>query len=75
MPDDPEEKLMILQPSEDCRKIARLLSNETSIRILKLLDKRSLSASDLADELHMRLNTLKNNLDSFLEARLIRIRQ
>jgi ArsR family transcriptional regulator len=75
MPDNPEEKLLVLQLSEDCRKIARLLSNETSIRILKLLDKRSMSTSDLADELHMRLNTLKYNLDSLLEAGLIRIRQ
>jgi ArsR family transcriptional regulator len=71
---DPEEKLLILQLSDDCRKIARLLSNETSIRILKLLDQRSMSASDLADELQMRLNTLKYNLDSLLEAGLIRIR-
>jgi ArsR family transcriptional regulator, arsenate/arsenite/antimonite-responsive transcriptional repressor len=71
---DPEEKLLILQLSEDCRKIARLLSNETSIRILNLLHKRSMSAGDLANELQMRLNTLKYNLDSLLEAGLIRVR-
>ena len=75
MPDNPEEKLLILQLSEDSRKIARLLSNETSIRILKLLDKRSMSAGDLADELEVRLNTLKYNLDSLLEAGMIRVRQ
>ncbi|WP_235282897.1 transcriptional regulator [Methanosarcina sp. 1.H.T.1A.1] len=66
---------MILQLSEDSRKIARLLSNETSVRILKLLDRRSMSAVDIADELEMRLNTLKYNLDSLLEAGLIRVRQ
>jgi ArsR family transcriptional regulator len=75
MPENPEEKLLILQLSEDSRKIARLLSNETSIRILKLLDRRSMSAADIADELEVRLNTLKYNLDSLLEARLIRVRQ
>ncbi len=75
MPENPEEKLLILQHSEDSRKIARLLSNETSIRILKLLDRRSMSAADIADELEMRLNTLKYNLDSLLEAGLIRVRQ
>ena len=75
MPDNPEEKLLILQLSDDCRKIARLLSNETSIKILKLLHKRSMSAGDLADELQMRLNTLKYNLDSLLEVGLIRVRQ
>lgn len=75
MPENPEEKLLILQHSEDSRKIARLLSNETSIRILKLLDRRSMSAADIADELEIRLNTLKYNLDSLLEAGLIRVRQ
>jgi ArsR family transcriptional regulator, arsenate/arsenite/antimonite-responsive transcriptional repressor len=74
MPEDPEEKLLILQLSEDCRRIARLLSNETSIRILNLLNNRSMSAGDLANELQMRLNTLKYNLDSLLEAGLIRVR-
>jgi predicted ArsR family transcriptional regulator len=75
MPDNPEEKLLILQLSEDSRKIARLLSSETSIRILKLLNKKSMSASDLADELGVRLNTLKYNLDSLLEAGMIRVRR
>jgi len=75
MPDNSEEKMLILQLSEDCRKIARLLSNETSIRILKLLGKRSMSAGDLANELQVRLNTLKYNLDSLLEVGLIRVRQ
>lgn len=75
MPENPEEKLLILQLSEDSRKIARLLSNKTSIRILKLLDRRSMSAADIADELEVRLNTLKYNLDSLLEVGLIRVRQ
>lgn len=74
MPDNPEEKMLILQLSEDSRKIARLLSSETSIRILKLLNKKSMSAGNLADELGVRLNTLKYNLDSLLEAGMIRVR-
>jgi ArsR family transcriptional regulator, arsenate/arsenite/antimonite-responsive transcriptional repressor len=75
MPENPEEKLLILQISEDSRKIARILSNEISIRILKLLDRKSMSAADIADELGVRLNTLKYNLDSLLEVGLIRVRQ
>lgn len=75
MPENPEEKLLILQLSEDSRKIARILSNETSIKILKLLERRSMSAADIADKLEVRLNTLKYNLDSLLEAGLIRVRQ
>jgi predicted ArsR family transcriptional regulator len=34
-----------------------------------------MSAGDLADELKVRLNTLKYNLDSLLKAGLIRVRQ
>lgn len=75
MPDNSEEKLLILQLSEDCKRIARLLSNETSIRILNILHKKSMSAGDLAVELQIRLNTLKYNLDSLLEVGLIRVRQ
>lgn len=75
MPDNSEEKLLILQLSEDCKRIARLLSNETSIRILNLLYKKAMSAGDLAEELQVRLNTLKYNLDSLLEVGLIRVRQ
>jgi ArsR family transcriptional regulator, arsenate/arsenite/antimonite-responsive transcriptional repressor len=75
MPDNKEEKLLILQLSEDSKKVARLLSNETSIRVLKMLDKRSMSAGDLANELEMRLNSLKYNLDSLLEAGLIKVRK
>lgn len=70
-----EEKLLILPLSEDSRKIARILSNETSTRVLKLLERRCMSAGDIAEELDVRLNTLKYNLDSLLEVGLIRIRQ
>ncbi|MCQ1534929.1 helix-turn-helix transcriptional regulator [Methanosarcina sp. KYL-1] len=70
-----EEKLLILPLSADSRKIVRVLSNETSTEILNLLERRSMSAGDLADELEVRLNTLKYNLDSLLEAGLIRVRQ
>jgi predicted ArsR family transcriptional regulator len=73
--DKSEERLLILQLSEECKKIARLLSNETSIRILNQLQRKSMSASDLAKELQVRLNTLKYNLDSLLEVGLIRVRQ
>jgi DNA-binding transcriptional ArsR family regulator len=75
MPDNKEEKLLILQLSEDSKKVVRLLLNETSIRVLKLLDMRSMSAGNLTNELEMYLNNLKYNLDSLLEAELIRVRQ
>jgi ArsR family transcriptional regulator, arsenate/arsenite/antimonite-responsive transcriptional repressor len=47
MSDNPDENLLILQLSGDSKRIARLISNETSIKILKLLDKRSMSQETL----------------------------
>jgi predicted ArsR family transcriptional regulator len=75
MPDNKEEKLLILQLSEDSKKVSRLLSNETSLKVLKTLEKRSMSAGDLANELEIRLNTIKYNLDLLLETGLIKVRQ
>lgn len=75
MPDNKEEKLLILQLSEDSKKVSRLLSNETSLKVLKTLENRSMSAGDLANELEIRLNTIKYNLDLLLEAGLIKVRQ
>ena len=70
-----ENNLLILHFSEDSKRIVRLLSNRTSIRLLKILGKRPMTAGDLVDDLEIRLNILKYNLDSLLEAGLIRIRQ
>lgn len=43
MPEKPEEKLLILQISENTRKIAWILSNEISVRILKLPDQNQIT--------------------------------
>ncbi|MCQ1535063.1 helix-turn-helix transcriptional regulator [Methanosarcina sp. KYL-1] len=70
---DFEEKLRILSLSNDSRKIIQTLSNETSIRVLQLLETGDMSASELAGGLDLRLNTLQYHLDALLEADLIRI--
>lgn len=69
-----KKQLLILPLAEEARKINRILSNETSLRILESLGKNSMSAGDLAVELDVRLNTLKYNLDSLLETDLIRVK-
>lgn len=74
MTESQKEQLLILPLSEESRKINRILSNETSVRILESLGKNSMSSGDLAVELDVRLNTLKYNLDSLLETGLIRVR-
>lgn len=66
-----EGKLLVLPLSVDSRKLARTLSNETSLKILEILGKRSMSAGDLSEALGIRLNTLKYNLDSLEESGLI----
>ncbi len=68
-----EEKLRILSLSNDSRKIIQTLSNETSIRILQLLESGNMSASELAGGLDLRLNTLQYNLDALLDSGLIRV--
>jgi ArsR family transcriptional regulator, arsenate/arsenite/antimonite-responsive transcriptional repressor len=48
---------------------------ENLLILLKMLEKRSMSAEDLANELKIRLNTIKYNLDLLLETGLIKVRQ
>lgn len=75
MPHLQEESLIILQFSESSRKICRLLSNHTPVRILEALDKKTMSASELSEVLDLRLNSLKYNLNLLLDAGLIKVMQ
>jgi len=68
-------KLLVLPLSGGSRKLARALSNETSLKILETLGKKSMSAGDLSEALGIRLNTLKYNLDSLVESGLISVQQ
>ncbi|WP_255333741.1 transcriptional regulator [Methanosarcina sp. KYL-1] len=72
---DNQGKLLFLPLSGGSRKLARLLSNETSLRVLDMLGKKSMSAGDLSESLGIRLNTLKYNLDALEESGLIRVQQ
>lgn len=69
------EKLLVLPVNENSRKITQTLSNETSLKILELLGKKKLSASDIAEELKIPLTTVKYNLDSLVESDLIKVKQ
>ncbi len=68
-------KLLILPLSDASRRLARTLSNETSLKVLEILGKKSMSAGDLSEALGMRLNTLKYNLDGLEESGLISVQQ
>lgn len=70
-----EDKLLVLPVNEDSRKITQTLSNETSLKILELLGKKCLSASDIAGELKIPLTTVKYNLDSLVDSELVKVKQ
>jgi DNA-binding transcriptional ArsR family regulator len=69
------EKVLILPLNEDSKKITQTLSNDTSLKILELLAQKSLSATEIADELEIALTTVKYNLDSLIECYLIKVKQ
>ncbi|OED02539.1 MULTISPECIES: ArsR/SmtB family transcription factor [Methanosarcina] len=68
-------KVLVLPVNGESRKITQILSNETSIKILELLGKKSMSATSIAEELKLPLTTVKYNLDSLIESDLIKIKQ
>jgi DNA-binding transcriptional ArsR family regulator len=69
------DRVMVLPVNEDSRKITQTLSNETSLKVLELLGKKSLSATDIAEELKIPLTTVKYNLDSLVDSDLIKVKQ
>ncbi|MBN2488995.1 MAG: winged helix-turn-helix transcriptional regulator [Methanosarcinaceae archaeon] len=69
------EKVLILPLNEDSKKITQTLSNDTSLKILELLAQKSLSATEIADELEIALTTVKYNLDALIECDLIKVKQ
>jgi predicted transcriptional regulator len=71
--DNSEKNLEILFLSEDSRKLVQTLSNLNSIKILQLLETKDMSAGELAEKLGLGLSTLKYNLDSLLDAGMIRV--
>ncbi len=72
---DPGSRVLILPVNGESRKITQILSNETSLKILELLGKKSMSATKIAEELNLPLTTVKYNLDSLFESDLIKIKQ
>ena len=72
---DPGSRVLILPVNGESRKITQILSNETSLKILELLGKKSMSATKIAEELNLPLTTVKYNLDSLYESDLIKIKQ
>jgi DNA-binding transcriptional ArsR family regulator len=74
-PEEQDSRVLVLPVNGDSRKITQILSNETSLKILELLGKKSMSATNIAEELKLPLTTVKYNLDSLVESDLIKVKQ
>ncbi|MHC1756001.1 MAG: ArsR/SmtB family transcription factor [Methanosarcina sp.] len=70
-----DNRVLVLPVNGDSRKLTQILSNETSLKILELLGKKSMSATNIAEELNLPLTTVKYNLDSLVESDLIKVKQ
>ena len=68
-----DDVLVIPLASEQRKKIAQALSNETTVTILQELGQQAGSATDLADRLQLPLTTVKYSIDALLDAELIRV--
>ena len=71
--DDNTEKVLILPLNSDSKKITQTLSNDTALKILKLLAQQPMSATAVAEELDLALTTIKYNLDALIESDLIKV--
>ena len=67
-------KTMALNLSDPARlqKVAHALSNELRLRILSLLDERSMNVLELSQRLNMPISTVSNSISVLEEADLIR---
>ncbi|MGM0771085.1 MAG: protease inhibitor I42 family protein [Halobacteriota archaeon] len=70
---DSSDNLVVLPLNEDSKKITQTLSNEKSLKILDLLSEEPMSATDIAKKLGLSITTVKYNVDSLLEADLIKV--
>lgn len=69
------DSVVVIPVNEESKKIRQILSNDTSMKIMELLKKESLSASEVAEKLEMPLTTVKYNIDQMVEHDLVRIQR
>ncbi|MDV0445822.1 hypothetical protein MmiAt1_14190 [Methanimicrococcus sp. At1] len=69
------DSVVVIPVNEDSKKIRQILSNDTSMKILDLLKKEKLSASEVSEKLEIPLTTVKYNIDQMVEHDLVRIQR
>ena len=70
-----ENTVVIVPVNDETKKLRQILSNETSMKILELLKKENLSASEVAEKLELPLTTVKYNIDQLVEYNLAYIQR
>lgn len=70
-----EDSIVVIPVNEDSKKIRQILSNDTSMKILELLKRESLSASEVAEKLDIPLTTAKYNIDQMVNHDLVRVQR
>jgi DNA-binding transcriptional ArsR family regulator len=63
---------VVLSMTNEGRDVAKVLSNETAIKILNKLAEKRMSASEIAKELNLPISTVQYNLDLLKNAALIK---
>ncbi|MDK2983818.1 MAG: hypothetical protein PWP19_1296, partial [Thermococcaceae archaeon] len=58
---------------EKAKELAQILTNETSLLILRLLQERTLSMSEIAKELGIPMSTVSYHLDKMTRVGLVEI--
>ncbi|MCD6547094.1 MAG: winged helix-turn-helix transcriptional regulator [Nanoarchaeota archaeon] len=66
------DKFVVLSMTKESKEIARVLSNETAIKILNKLSEKRMSASEIAKELNLPMSTVQYNLDLLKGVNLIK---
>lgn len=68
-------KVLVLPLNEDSKKVTQALSNEKALKMLEILADKPMSATTLSEKMGLPLTTIKYNLDSLIEADLIKVKE
>lgn len=69
------DKVLVLPLNEDSKKVTQALSNEKALKMLEMLADKPMSATTLSEKMGLPLTTIKYNLDSLIEADLIKVKE
>ena len=69
------DKVLVLPLNEDSKKVTQALSNEKALKMLEMLADKPMSATSISEKMGLPLTTVKYNIDSLIEADLIKVKE